>query len=147
MNAAPPTAASAPSWWRTSAVGFLLLWSIGPLGWAIAGALYRYGSESRPQMVVVLIGLAGQPAFALVWCLLVIANLRLFRSFTFGLLTLHLVCLAAQLLLPQLVGDPAGRAWFEGFLFGQWGLTVVTGVVCLRQLLHPAAAIERIPPR
>ena len=136
----PSSVLQRPAFW------FFLLWLSGPLAWAIATATYRYGSESTWEWWIILGGLFGQPAFALVWCLFVLANPRLFRSLPFCLLSLHLLCLVALLVLPQL-RDSLARTWFEGVLFGQWGLAVVTGVVCLWQLLHPAAAVERTPPR
>lgn len=139
-------ATSPPSVLQSPALWFFLLWLSGPLSWAVATATYRYGTESTWEWWIILGGLLGQPAFALVWCLFVIANPRLFRSSPFWLLSLHLLCLVAFLVLPQL-RDGVARTWFEGILFGQWALTVVTGVVCLWQLLHPAAAVGRTPPR
>ena len=141
MNEPAPSSASSPSRLRSSEFVLCLL---GPLSFTVASSLLLLGFPIVLAWFVwpvVWGGLLAQPAFVLGWCVQGLVNPRWPRYLTFWLLTLHLVCLFLMWLLWE------SPVWFEGVLCGQWVLGVVTGVVCLRQRLHPPAAMERTPPR
>lgn len=114
---------------RSAAVGLPLLWSMGPASFAVASALYRHGSESPFEWWWILAGLFGQPVFLFAWSVVALAHPQSFRRIAFVLLTLHVPCLLAFLLLPQ-VGGEAARTAFEIVLYGQWGLAAASGLSC-----------------
>jgi hypothetical protein len=106
------------------------MWATGPASFAIASALFRYGTESPFEWWWILAGLFSQPVFVLLWCVVAVAHPQSFRRVAFVLLSLHVPCLLAFVLLPQVGGD-AARLCFQVVLHGQWGIAVASGIACV----------------
>lgn len=119
------------AWWRRPEFGFALLWITGPAAFAMAGLVYRYGTETPLQVACLVTGIVLQPPWLLLWVLLnLAAATRLFRRLDWWLLCLH-PALLGVLFLPALLQPGQPPPWFGGLLRGSWALG---GFALLRSL-------------